>query len=227
MEEWKNVIGYEGLYEVSNTGQVRSLDRYVKYSNGRIHLHKGKVLSPVKDKDGYLAVFLSCNGKQKTIRIHRLVAQVFIENPDNLPEVNHLDEDKTNNRVDNLEFCDHKYNVNYGHRIENAINTRVKNGYADPDFIGFGLNEKEYMKEYGRIYYEKNKDKFKEYRRIYYERNIEKSNEYNKRYYQEHKKELCEKNKERTKEWRENNREKYNEWQREYRLKKKNKQNIF
>ena len=212
MEEWKNVIGYEGLYEVSNTGQVRSLDRYVKYSNGRICLHKGKVLSPAKDKYGYLAVVLSCNGKQKTIKIHRLVAQAFIENPDNLPEVNHLDEDKTNNNVDNLEWCTTKYNSNYGHRTENAINTRVKNGYADPNFIGFGLNEKEYMKEYSRIYYEKNIEKFKEYSKIYY---------------QEHKKELDEKSKERNKEWRENNREKYNEWQREYRLKKKNKQNIF
>ena len=219
MEEWKEIPGYEGLYEVSSYGKVRSLDRY----DSRNCFRKGKVLSPVKDKDGYLAVFLSCNGKQKTIRIHRLVAKAFLPNPDNLPEVNHLDEDKTNNRVDNLEFCDHKYNINYGHRTENTINTRVKNGYADPDFIGFGLNKKEYMKEYRRIYYEKNKDKFKEYRRIYYERNIEKSNEYKKRYYQEHKKELYERNKE----WRENNREKYNEWQREYRLKKKNKQNIF
>ena len=212
MEEWKNIIGYEGLYEVSNTGQVRSLDRYVKYSNGRIHLHKGKVLSPVKDKYGYLVVCLYCNEKQKIIKIHRLVAQAFIPNPNNLPEVNHKDEDKTNNSVDNLEWCTAKYNSNYGNRTKNIVNTRVKNGYADPDFIGFGLNEKEYMKEYGRIYYEKNKDKFKEYSKIYY---------------QEHKKELLEKYKERKKEWRENNREKYNERKREYRLKKKNKQNIF
>ena len=83
----------------------------------------------------------------------------------------------------------------------------VKNGYADPDFIGFGLNEKEYMKQYSRIYYEKNIEKFKEYSKIYY---------------QEHKEKLYEKNKERNKVWRENNREKYNEWQREYQLKKKN-----
>lgn len=197
MEEWKNVIGYEGLYEVSNTGQVRSLDRYVKYSNGRIHLHKGKVLSPVKDKYGYLAVCLCCNEKQKRIKIHRLVAQAFLPNPDNLPQVNHKDEDKLNNSVDNLEWCTAKYNNNYGHRTENIVSTRVKNGYADPDFIGFGLNEKDYMKEYNRIYYERNRDKFKEYSKIYY---------------QEHKKELCEKSR---------------EWQREYRLKKKNKQNIF
>ena len=207
MEEWKNIIGYEGLYEVSSYRRVRSLNRYVEYSNGRICLHKGKVLSPAKNRYGYLAVVLSCNGKQKTITVHRLVAQAFLLNPDNLPEVNHLDEDKTNNSVDNLEWCTANYNSNYGHRTENAINTRVKNGYADPDFIGFGLNEKDYMKEYNRIYYEMNR---------------EKSNEYSKRYYQEHKKELCEKYKEKNKEWIKNNREKRNEWYREYRLKKKN-----
>ena len=198
MEEWKNVIGYEGLYEVSSIGNVRNVKRntLLRFSNNQ----------------GYIQVYLYKNGIRKGFRVHRLIAQAFLPNPNNLPQVNHLDEDKTNNRVDNLEWCTAKYNSNYGHRTENAINTRVKNGYADPDFIGFGLNEKEYMKEYNRIYYERNR---------------EKSNEYSKRYYQEHKKELYERNKERNKEWRENNREKYNEWQREYRLKKKNKQNIF
>lgn len=199
MEEWKNIIGYEGLYEVSDKGNVRNVRR-------------NTLLKLSKTKYGYIQVYLYKNGIRTGLKVHRLVAQAFIENPDNLPEVNHRDEDKLNNSVDNLEWCSHKYNVNYGHRTENAINTRVKNGYADPDFIGFGLNEKDYMKEYNRIYYEMNR---------------EKSNEYSKRYYQEHKKELYEKNKERNKEWRENNREKYNEWQREYRLKKKNKQNIF
>lgn len=199
MEEWKNVIGYEGLYEVSNKGNVRNVRR-------------NTLLRLSKNKYGYIQVWLYKNGIRTGFNVHRLVAEVFLSNPDNLPMINHKDEDKTNNNVTNLEWCTAKYNVNYGHRTENAINTRVKNGYADPDFIGFGLNEKEYMKEYNRIYYE---------------RNIEKFNEYSKRYYQEHKKDLYERNKERNKEWRENNREKYNEWQREYRLKKKNKQNIF
>lgn len=183
MEEWKNIIGYEGLYEVSNKGNVRNVRR-------------NKLLKLSKNRYGYIQVYLYKNGIRTGLKVHRLVAQAFIENPDNLPEVNHKNEDKIDNRVENLEFCDHKYNVNYGHRTENAINTRVKNGYADPDFIGFGLNEKEYMKEYNRIYRENN---------------IEKLSEYSKRYYQEHKKELYEKNKERNKEWRENNREKFNE----------------
>lgn len=194
MEEWKNVIGYEGLYEVSSIGNVRNVRR-----NTLLKLSKNQ---------GYIQVHLYKNGIRKGFKVHRLVAEAFLSNPDNLPEVNHKDGNPINNSVNNLEWCDHKYNVNYGHRTENAINTRVKNGYADPDFIGFGLNEKEYMKEYNRIYYERNR---------------EKSNEYSKRYYQEHKKELYERNKERNKEWRENNREKFNEWQREYRLKKKNK----
>ena len=199
MEEWKNIIGYEGLYEVSDIGNVRNVRR-------------NTLLKLTKTNYGYIQVSLYKNGIKTGLKVHRLVAEAFIPNPDNLPQVNHKDEDRTNNNVTNLEWCTAKYNSNYGHRTENAINTRVKNGYADPDFIGFGLNEKEYMKEYNRIYRENN---------------IEKLSEYSKRYYQQHKKELYEKNKERNKEWRENNREKFNEWQREYRLKKKNKQNIF
>ena len=183
MEEWKNIIGYEGLYEVSNMGNVRNVRR-----NTLLRFSKNQ---------GYIQVYLYKNGIRTGFKVHRLVALTFIPNPDNLPQVNHKDEDKTNNSVDNLEWCDHKYNINYGHRTENAINTRVKNGYADPNFIGFGLNEKEYIKQYSRIYYERNREKSKERSKIYY---------------QEHKQELYEKNKERTKEWRENNRERYNEW---------------
>ena len=133
MEEWKNIIGYEGLYEVSNKGNVRNVRR-------------NTLLKLSKNKYGYIQVYLYKNGIRKGFKVHRLVAQAFILNPDNLPQVNHRDENPGNNNVDNLEWCTHKYNVNYGHRTENAINTRVKNGYADPDFIGFGLNEKEYMK---------------------------------------------------------------------------------
>ena len=162
IEEWRSVIGYEGLYEVSNTGQVRSFDRYVKYSNGRIHLHKGKVLSPIKDKDGYLQVNLCNNGKIHQIKIHRLVAQAFLLNPDNLPQVNHLDEDKTNNSVDNLEWCTVKYNNNYGTRTIRAKETAIKNGYWT------GLRSGLSKKEYNQKYYQDNRDKFREYRHQYY-----------------------------------------------------------
>ena len=101
IEEWRPVVGYEGLYEVSNTGQVRSLDRYVKTCYGSYRLHKGKVLRPGIRPDGYLVVSL----QYRMFRVHRLVAEAFLPNPDNLPQVNHKDEDKTNNNVDNLEWC--------------------------------------------------------------------------------------------------------------------------
>ena len=156
-EIWRPIEGYEGLYEVSNTGRVRSVDRYVEYSNGGIHLHKGKVLSPAKDKNGYLKVVLNCNGKCKTINVHGLAAQAFIPNPDNLPMVNHKDEDKTNNNVTNLEWCDVKYNLSYGTARIRERDTKIKNGWWT------GLNKKEYRKKY----YEENKDKIKEYMKEY------------------------------------------------------------
>ena len=162
-EIWRPIVGYEGLYEVSNTGQVKSFDRYVKYSNGRIHLHKGKVLSPIKDRDGYLQVNLCYSGRINSIKVHRLVAQAFIPNPDNLPQVNHRDEDKSNNRVDNLEWCTAKYNNNYGTRKDKVRETAIKNGYWNS--LRSSLRRKEYYKKY----YQENKDRIcerqKEYRR--------------------------------------------------------------
>lgn len=155
IEEWRPVEGYEGLYEVSNTGRVRSFDRYVKGKSYR--LHKGKVLSPGKNSRGYLSAVLSYNGKHKSITVHRLVAQAFLPNPDNLPEINHKDEDKTNNSVDNLEWCDHKYNNNYGSRKDKVRDTAIKNGYWT------GLSRKESMKKY----YQENRDRICEQRKEY------------------------------------------------------------
>ena len=172
-EEWRPIEGYEGLYEVSNTGRVRSLDRYVKGKGESYRLHKGRVLSPIKDKNGYLLINLYCNGKQNIIKIHRLVAQEFLSNPDNLPEVNHKDEDKTNNRVDNLEFCDHKYNMNFGTARIRSINTKIKNGYWT------GLSEKEYKKKY----YQNHKKEYSDRQKEYSQKNMEKIREYHHQYY--------------------------------------------
>lgn len=105
---WNDIPGYEGLYQVSNTGRVRSLN-YKRTG-------KTKALKQCTDKDGYKKVVLCKDGKYKTYYIHRLVALAFIPNPDNLPEVNHKDEDKTNNYYKNLEWCTRKYNNNYGTR---------------------------------------------------------------------------------------------------------------
>ena len=112
-EEWKDVVGYDGLYKISNTGQVLSMNyRGVK---GRV----GK-LCPSFDRYGYLQVVLSKDSKKKTHKVHRLVAIAFIKNTDNLPCINHKDENKTNNHVNNLEWCTVKYNNTYKTRTERA-----------------------------------------------------------------------------------------------------------
>lgn len=123
-EEWKDVAGYEGKYQVSNLGNVKGVERYVRHRYG-IRVVKEKILSLVKDKNGYLIATLSKNDNEKKCKVHRLVAQAFIPNPDNLPQVNHKDEDKTNNRVDNLEWCSGDYNSNYGTRNERAAKSKI------------------------------------------------------------------------------------------------------
>ena len=128
IEIWKNIQGYEGLYQISNLGRVKSL-----------HYNKEKILKPNKYGAGYYGVALSKNNKHKRYSIHRLVAIAFIPNPNNLPQVNHKDEDKTNNRVDNLEWCTNEYNMNYGTRNERAnekisetVRKKFENGYISP-----------------------------------------------------------------------------------------------
>ena len=104
-EEWKTIENYDN-YQVSNFGRVKSLKG------------KEKILKPSNDKDGYQVIGIYKNGKQKLFKIHRLVANAFIDNPNNLPQVNHIDENPSNNHVDNLEWCNCKYNNNYGTRNE-------------------------------------------------------------------------------------------------------------
>lgn len=121
-ELWKDIPEYEGYYQVSNLGRVRSLDRNFDVINKfgfKQHIgQKGRILSLQKCSSGYAKVILSKDGKHKNVMVHRLVAQVFLPNPDQLPEVNHKDECIENNCVDNLEWCTSKYNANYGTRNE-------------------------------------------------------------------------------------------------------------
>lgn len=118
MEEiFKDIKGYEGKYQVSNYGNVKSLNYH--------RTGKEKLMKPVQNTKGYFWVML-CKPLKKFF-IHRLVANAFIPNPDNLPCVNHKDEDKTNNHVNNLEFCTHKYNNEYGTRLKRVIETQLKN----------------------------------------------------------------------------------------------------
>ena len=127
-EIWKSIQGYEGLYEVSNFGNVRSLDRVIRSKHNEKKQKKGRILTPFyEEKKGYYQVSLSKDGKQKKQRIHRLVAVAFLENPFNYTDVNHKDEDKTNNNVDNLEWCTRKYNNNYGTKPERIRKAMIGN----------------------------------------------------------------------------------------------------
>ena len=103
-EIWKDIEGYVGLYQVSNLGRVRSLDRTIVYKEGKKHFYKGQILKQCRNKKGYLRVPLSTNDMRKTVIVHRLVATAFIPNPLSLPQVNHKDGNKANNSALNLEW---------------------------------------------------------------------------------------------------------------------------
>ena len=119
-EVWKDVVGYEGLYQVSNLGRVKSL--------GFDKWHKGRILKQSFDgKGNYLFVGLHKDGETKQKNVHRLVAETFIPNPNNLPCVNHINEIKTDNKATNLEWCTVEYNSNYGNAKKNMIESRRKN----------------------------------------------------------------------------------------------------
>lgn len=121
----KAVKGYEGKYEVDQFGRVYSVDRVMSVNdNGRRYdkCLKGKQLRQTMHSAGYKVIGLSKNGETKTCYVHRIVAEAFVPNPDNLPMVNHKDEDRTNNFVENLEWCTNEYNLNYG----NAKKKRIK-----------------------------------------------------------------------------------------------------
>lgn len=124
-EIWKDIAGYENFYKISSIGRVKSLERKVKYKNGSIHIVREKILKPSKDKGGYLVVGLCKNGKMKTMKVHRLVCDAFIINQDNLPQVNHKDECKTNNCVENLEYCTQEYNNKYGTHIQRVAKAHI------------------------------------------------------------------------------------------------------
>ena len=115
-----------GLYQVSNLGRVKSLARTSFHSKGYVAQYKEKILKQSFERNGYVRVGLSKYGKTKSYYVHVLVAKAFINNSDNLSEVNHIDEDKTNNCVNNLEWCNHKYNSIHGTRI-NRISKAMTN----------------------------------------------------------------------------------------------------
>ena len=153
-EIWKDIEGYEGLYQVSNLGRVTSFDSIDKL--GRIR--KGRVLKGIKDVKGYLLVKLYKNSIVYTKRLHRLVAETFIPNSENKPQVNHIDENKANNIVSNLEWMTAKENINHGTRNERMsrtqsipiIATNIKTGESQ-EFYGTAECARQLALHHGNI----------------------------------------------------------------------------
>lgn len=147
-EEWRDIYGFEGLYLISSLGNVKSIER-VKRNNAGIQRvdERLRVLTP--DKDGYLRVCLSKDGLHYLKSVHRLVAEAFIPNPFNLPVVNHKNENKHDNRVENLEWCTVQYNTLYGTgRIKSAMKQGRSveqldlNGNVIEEFYSMGYAER-------------------------------------------------------------------------------------
>lgn len=112
MEEWRDIEGYEGLYQVSNEGRVKALDRFVDNYWGTKQFVRERILKATNDKNGYLTVSLCKDGKEKKSKVHRLVAEAFIPNTENKPCIDHINTIKDDNRVDNIRWCTPKENSN-------------------------------------------------------------------------------------------------------------------
>lgn len=113
MEEiWKDIPGWEGFYAASNLGRIKNV-------------RTGYIQKLYNHKNGYVYCHLSKKGSTKVLRVHRVIAETFIPNPDNLTQVNHKSEVKTDNSVDNLEWCDAKYNAGFGTRIERIVEKNI------------------------------------------------------------------------------------------------------
>ena len=148
----KPVVGFEELYYVTSDGKVFSKDRIVHAKNGKILHFKGREIKQFKNPNGYPIVGLHRDGKMLTRTVHRIVAEAFLPNPLNLPQINHKDEGRTNNHVENLEWCSAKYNTNYGTGMErmaakrrNAIACYTKDGVLVYEFP----SEKSAAKHFG------------------------------------------------------------------------------
>ena len=137
MEIWKDVKNYEGVYQVSNLGRIRSLKRTIR-ANNNPYIKNGRVLK-TWNFNGYLCANLCLNGADNKVKVHRIVAEAFIDNPKNKKEVNHINGIRIDNRVENLEWCSHKENIQHafktGLRKTGANATNSKLSVEDIKFI--------------------------------------------------------------------------------------------
>lgn len=119
-EEWKPIKGYEGYYAASTLGRICSIDRII-VGKTKTYVIKGKILKPKLSKKGYLEVSLTKDKKLKSFRVHRIIAETFIPNPNNYPIINHINENKVDNNVDNLEWCTNKYNTTFYYKTRIVV----------------------------------------------------------------------------------------------------------
>ena len=152
MEEiWKDIPGNDGRYQASNLGRIRSTDKTVTQLNGITKTIKGKILKQFSIPSGYLYVTIAKEvGKFSPHRTHRLIAQTFIPNPLNLPQINHKNENKADNRVENLEWCTVEYNTYYGHRIEKYSQANINNPALSKEINQYSLDGK-YLRSFPSI----------------------------------------------------------------------------
>ena len=150
VEIWKPVCGYENLYEVSSEGRVRSKQRFVNDSRNRAYSRNGKTLAPQERQHGYLGVWLYDGKSRKQVSVHRLVAEAFCEMVDGQNEVNHLNEDKQDNRAVNLAWCTKQENCSYGSR-GSTISRKNTNGKQSKPVKQYTLSG-DFVAEYPSIH---------------------------------------------------------------------------
>ena len=138
MEIWRDIKDYEGYYQVSNLGRVKAVERI----DNKKHKRLESIKAPTKDKNGYVRISLFKNGEYKKKYVHQLVAQAFLPNPNNYTIINHKNEITDDNKVENLEWCTHKYNMNYGTRIKRqTITPKLKSWLFDNPVLFKDMND--------------------------------------------------------------------------------------
>ena len=139
-EKWLPIKGYEQAYAVSSYGRIKTIDRTIIFSDGRVRGYKSQIVKIHKINQHYYVVSLSQNQRKSMKDVHRLVAETFVPNPHNYNEVNHKDENSFNNCADNLEWCTRKYNINYGNHNRKVSESKINNPKLSKPVIQIGLD---------------------------------------------------------------------------------------